>query len=108
MIEDGITEGKYIEASDNICDLNDSKIFFIVIFINTKIMKQYFHVLISLAVFSLQLKLISLNPLKIFLYKVFKLRPIISQTGTYIYNALKVVAKYLSPLSKNEFSIKKQ
>ena len=34
-----------------------------------------------------------------------KLRPIIDQTGTYIYNASKVVAKYLSPLSKNEFSI---
>ena len=34
-----------------------------------------------------------------------KLRPIIDQTGIYIYNALKVIAKYLSPLSKNEFSI---
>ena len=34
-----------------------------------------------------------------------KLRPIIDQTGTYIYNASKVVAKYLSPLPKNEFSI---
>ena len=34
-----------------------------------------------------------------------KLCPIIDQTGTYIYNASKVVAKYLSPLSKNEFSI---
>ena len=32
------------------------------------------------------------------------LRPIIDQTGT-IYIASKVVAKYLSPLSKNEFSI---
>ena len=34
-----------------------------------------------------------------------KLCPIIDQTGTYIYNASKVVAKYLSPLSKNEISI---
>ena len=33
------------------------------------------------------------------------LHPIIDQTGTYIYNASKVIAKYLSPLSKNEFSI---
>ena len=31
--------------------------------------------------------------------------PTIDQTGTYIYNASKVVAKYLSPLSKNQFSI---
>ena len=34
-----------------------------------------------------------------------KLHPIIDQTGTYIYNTSKVVAKFLSPLSKNEFSI---
>ena len=34
-----------------------------------------------------------------------KLRLIIDQARTYVYNAWKVVAKYLSPLSKNEFSI---
>ena len=34
-----------------------------------------------------------------------KLRPIIDQTGTCIYNAQKVVAKYLDPLSKNKYSI---
>ena len=34
-----------------------------------------------------------------------KLRHIIDQARTYIYNASKVVAKYLSPLSKNEFSV---
>ena len=34
-----------------------------------------------------------------------KLCPIINQTGTYIYNASKVVAKYLRPLSKNKYSI---
>ena len=33
------------------------------------------------------------------------MRPIIDQTGTYIYNASKVVAKYLRPLSKNKYSI---
>ena len=37
--------------------------------------------------------------------KSLKLRPVIDQTGTYIYNVSKVVAKYLSHLSKNEFSI---
>ena len=30
---------------------------------------------------------------------------IIDQTGTYIYNASKVVAKYPRPLSKNKYSI---
>ena len=34
-----------------------------------------------------------------------KLRPIIDQTGTYIYNASKVIAKYLKPLAKNEYTI---
>ena len=34
-----------------------------------------------------------------------KLHPIIDQTGTYIYNASKVVAKYLRPVSKNKYSI---
>ena len=34
-----------------------------------------------------------------------KLRPIIDQTSTYTYNAWKVIAKYLKPLAKNEFTI---
>ena len=34
-----------------------------------------------------------------------KLHPFIDQTGTYIYNASKVVAKYLRPVSKNKYSI---
>ena len=32
-----------------------------------------------------------------------KLHPIVDQTGTYIYNASKVIAKYLRLLTKNEF-----
>ena len=34
-----------------------------------------------------------------------KLHPIIDQTGTYIDNASKVIAKYLKPLAKNEHTI---
>ena len=34
-----------------------------------------------------------------------KLRPIIDQTGTYLYNASKAITKYLKPLAKNEFTI---
>ena len=93
MVEDGITEGKYIEAS-----------FFIIIFTN----KDYeavpprsnqpgrFFTTAKTHKFKF-IKGISLESLK--------LCPIIDQTGTYIYNASKVVAKYLSPLSKNEISI---
>ena len=35
-----------------------------------------------------------------------KLRPIIDQTGTCIYKASKVVAKYIGPLAKNEYTIR--
>ena len=42
--------------------------------------------------------------MKTFLKKVSSCT-IIDQTGSYICNASKVVSKYLSPLSKNEFSI---
>ena len=34
-----------------------------------------------------------------------KRRPVIDQTNAYIYTASKVVAKYLKPLAKNEFTI---
>ena len=54
--------------------------------------------------FSPQPKLISLNPLKIFLESL-KLRPVIDQRGSYIYNGSNVIANYLTPISENEFSI---
>ena len=34
-----------------------------------------------------------------------KLRPIIDQTGAYIYDASKIVAQFLKPLARNEFTI---
>ena len=34
-----------------------------------------------------------------------KFRPIIDQTGTFTYNAAKVIPDYLRPLCKNEYSI---
>ena len=37
--------------------------------------------------------------------KGLKLRPIIDQTGTYIYDASKVVAEFLKPLARNKFTI---
>ena len=37
--------------------------------------------------------------------KDLKLRPIIDQTGNYIYDASKVVPKFLKPLARNEFTI---
>ena len=40
--------------------------------------------------------------LKVPLYSL----PIIDQTGTYVYKASKVVAKYLGPLAKNDYKIR--
>ena len=34
-----------------------------------------------------------------------KLRPIMDLTGTYTYNTSKVIANYLRPLSKNQYTI---
>ena len=60
MIEDSVTKGcDYFETSENIHYLTkkDHKIFFTIIFINKKTVKEYTYVLISLTVFSLLLKL---------------------------------------------------
>ena len=51
------------------------------------------------------LRRINLNKFDITLEQL-KLCPIIHQTGTYIYNASKVVAKYLGLLAKNEYTIR--
>ena len=37
--------------------------------------------------------------------KHLKLRPVIDQTGSYIYNASKAVAQFLKPFARNEFTI---
>ena len=38
-------------------------------------------------------------------FQVLKVRPIVDQSGTYIYNVLKVIANYLTLLAKNDFII---
>ena len=50
-------------------------------------------------------KIHKLKPLEEINVDELKLRPISDQTGTYIYHASKVIAKYLKPLAKNEFTI---
>ena len=49
---------------------------------------------------------IKILPCKYITLEQLKLHPIIDQTGTYIYKASKVVAKYLGPLAKNEYTIR--
>ena len=46
-------------------------------------------------------KFTSLNEITV---EKLKLRPIIDLTGTYIYNTSKVIANYLRPLSKNQYT----
>ena len=47
-----------------------------------------------------------LEPISDITLEQLKLRPVIDHTGTYIYKASKVVAKYLGPLAKNDYSIR--
>ena len=106
MMEDGITEGKYIETNDN--TLWDLKRFKDFLYRHLYKHKDYeamrplsnqpgrFFFIAKTHKFA-SIEDISLESLK--------LRPTINQTGTCIYNASKVVAKYLSTLSTNEFSI---
>ena len=47
-------------------------------------------------------KFLSLNDITV---ENLKLRPIMDLTGTYTYNTSKVIANYLQPLSKNQYTI---
>ena len=106
MTEDGITEGKYIETSDNtLCDLKRFQDFLyrhLYKYKDYEAMRPHSN---QPGRFFATAKTHKIKSIEDISLESLKLRPIIAQTGTYIYNALKVVAKYLSPLSRNEFSI---
>ena len=46
------------------------------------------------------------EPISAITLEELKLNLIIDQTGTYFYKASKLIAKYLSPLSKNDYTIR--
>ena len=101
MIKDGISEDKYIETSDNtLCDLKK-----IEDFLYRHLYKHKDYEAIRPCSNQPGRFFANFKPIEDISLERLKLRPIIDQTGTYIYNASKLVAIYLSPLSKNKFSI---
>ena len=101
MIKDGISEDKYIETSDNtLCDLKK-----IEDFLHRHLYKHKDYEAIRPCSNQPGRFFAKFKPIEDISLERLKLRPIIDQTGTYIYNASKLVAIYLSPLSKNKFSI---
>ena len=106
MIEDDITEGNYIETSDNtLCDLKRFQVFLYCHLYKHKDYEAMRPRSNRPGRFFATAKTHKIKSIQDIFLESLKLRPIIVQTGTYIYNTSKVVAKYLSPLSKNEFSI---
>ena len=105
MIEDGVTEGKYIETSDNtLCDLKRFQNFIFRHLYKHKGCKAMLPRFNQSGRFLVTAKTHKFESTEGISLESLELHPIIAQTGTYIYNASKVVAKYLSPLSKNEFT----
>ena len=104
MINEGIAEGKYIEIVD--ITHKDLKRFQDFVCRNGYKHEQYENMRQKsnqprrFFATTKNHKFDSIN--YITLYQL-KLRPIIDQTGTYIYNASKVVAKYLGPPSKSKY-----
>ena len=97
MIDEGIVRGKYAETSDTThADLKHFQDFLYDEIRPVSNLPARFFVTTTTHKFK-SLEEINVDQLK--------LRPIIDQTGTYIYNASKVIAKYLKPFAKNEYTI---
>ena len=106
MISEGINDNKYVISNDTtLKDLHNFQAF---LYRNFKDHKNY-----------KQLRPSSNQPAKLFAtakthkfdsfndinINDLKLRPIMDQIGTHTYNASKIIAKYLTPLSKNDYVI---
>ena len=106
MINDGIAEGKYIEAVEN--THKDLKRFQRFLYRNLYKHEQYENMRPksnqpgSYFATAKTHKFDSINDITL---DQLKFRPVIDQTRKYIYNASKAVGKYLRPLSKNKYSI---
>ena len=106
MINEGIAEGKYIETVDN--THNDLKRLQDFLYHNLYKHEQYENISPKSnqpGRFFATAKTHKFDSASYITLDKLKLRPIIEQTRTYIFNASKVVAKYLRPLSKNKYSI---
>ena len=105
MISEGISKGKYVGTVDSTHkDFKHFQEFLYRHFYKTKYdgMRPVSN---QPACFFATAKMHKLSAIEDINIKDLKLRPIIDQTGTYIYDESKVVAQFLKPLARNEFTI---
>ena len=102
MISEGISKGKYVETVDS--THKDLKHFQDFLYEN-KTKYGMRPVSDQPARFFATAKMRKFDTIEDINVKDFKLRSIIDQTGTCIYDASKVVAQFLKPLARNEFTI---
>ena len=106
MISEGISKGKYTEIVDSTHkDLKHFQGFLYRHFYKTKYYDRMRPVSDQPARFFATTKTYKLVTIEDINVKDLKLTPIIDQTGTYIYDASKVVAQFLKPHARNEFTI---
>ena len=106
MIDAGISQGKYVETVNNTHqDLKYFQNFLYRHFYKTKHYDKMCPISNQPVRFFATAKTHKFNKIEDINIQDLKLRPIIDQTGTYIYNASKVIANCLKLLAKNDFII---
>ena len=106
IIEEGIQQGKYIETTDTTqSDLKHFQEFLYRHFKKSEHYDQMRPVSNQPGRFFATAKTRKFTSLNDITVENLKLRPIIDLTGTYTYNTSKVIANYLRPLSKNQYTI---
>ena len=106
IIEEGMEQGKYIENIDTTqSDLKHFQDFLYRHFKRSEHCDQMRPVSNQPARFFATAKTHKFTSLNDITVENLKLRPITDLTGTYTYNTSKVIANYLRPLSKNQYTI---
>ena len=106
MINEGISKGKYIETVDSTHkDLKHFQDFLYRHFYKTTYYDGMRPISNQPARFFATAKTHKFDTAENINVKDLKLKPIIDQTGTYIYDASKIVAEFLKPHARNEFTI---
>ena len=106
IIEEGMEQGKYIETIDTTqSDLKHFQDFLYRHFKRSEHYNQMHPVSNQPGRFLTTVKTHKFTSLNYITVENLKLNPIINLTGTYTYNTSKVIANYLQPLSKNQYTI---
>ena len=106
MIYDGISQGKYVKTVGNTHqDLKHFQNLLYRHFYKTECYEKMRPFSNKPAYFFETAKTHKFDKIEDINIKDLKVRPIIDQSGTYIYDASKVIGNYLKPLAKNNFII---